>query len=209
MRPARTRSSASWKIVDSARSRITSASSPRGERLFLNRRGGKSEIAEDGFFFDDAGVVLDVGDARQAVRQLRKIRNAAGGFEFAAAGEVFHQRDDVDGLLLFGELDHALENLAMLREEEILGAQLFDGGVQADYREGRRRGCCVRLRDCAEAGVRWWCRSSHSLYFRLCLFGMQEAGFGGAWSPGIFLELASAAKAAFSSCTFGTAEAVP
>ncbi len=47
-----------------------------------------------------------------------------------AAAEIFHQRDGVDGLPLFAELDHALENVAVLREEKILRAQALDGGVQ-------------------------------------------------------------------------------
>ena len=78
-----------------------------GESLLLNFGGGVNQAAQDGFFFDDARVVLDVGDARQAVGELRNVGHAAGGFEFAAAVQVFHQRDDVDGLLLFAQLHHA------------------------------------------------------------------------------------------------------
>ena len=44
--------------------------------------------------------------------------------------EVFGQRDEVDCLLLFSELNHALVNAAVLVEKEILGAQLFNGRVQ-------------------------------------------------------------------------------
>ena len=50
-----------------------------GEGLFLNCGGGEGEIAEDGFFFDDARVVLHVRRAREAVGQLRQIGDAAGG----------------------------------------------------------------------------------------------------------------------------------
>ena len=74
--------------------------------------------------------MLHVGHARQTIRKLRKVCDAAGSFQLAAAREVFHQRDHVDGLLLLAKLDHALEYLAMLRQEEILGADFFDGSVQ-------------------------------------------------------------------------------
>ncbi len=46
------------------------------------------------------------------------------------AAQVLHQRDGIDGLLLFAELNHAFENVPVLRKEEILGAQALDGGVQ-------------------------------------------------------------------------------
>src|SRR6266436_4039091 len=46
---------------------------------------GMDEIAEDGFFFDDARVVLDVGDAGHAVGEGGEIGSAAGSFEIAAA----------------------------------------------------------------------------------------------------------------------------
>ena len=44
--------------------------------------------------------------------------------------QILHQRDDIDGLLLFAKLQHALENLAVLRKEKILGLELFHRGVQ-------------------------------------------------------------------------------
>ena len=74
--------------------------------------------------------MLHVGDARQPVRQLRKIRNPARSFQFAAPREVFHQRDDVNRLLLFSQLHHALKNLPVLRQKEIVRAHFLDRGVQ-------------------------------------------------------------------------------
>ena len=50
--------------------------------------------------------------------------------QLAPAAEVLHQSNGVNGLLLFSQLDHALENLAVLRKKEILRAQFFDGGVE-------------------------------------------------------------------------------
>ena len=59
---------------------------PRGEGLLLNRGGGVDQAAQNRFFFHDARVVLHVGDARQAIRKLRKIRDAAGRFEASRCG---------------------------------------------------------------------------------------------------------------------------
>ncbi len=96
----------------------------------LNIVRGMNEIAEDGFFFDDARVVLDVGDAGHAVGEGGEIGSAAGGFKIAAAVEFFGEGDEVDGLLAFAEGDHLGEDAAVLVEEEILGLEIFDGGVE-------------------------------------------------------------------------------
>ena len=100
------------------------------KRLLLNRSGGVNQAAQHRLFFHDARVVLHVGDARQTLGKLRDISDAAGGFELAAAAEIFHQRDGIDGLLLFTELHHVLEDVAVLRKEKVLGAESLDGGVQ-------------------------------------------------------------------------------
>jgi hypothetical protein len=44
--------------------------------------------------------------------------------------QLFGQGDEVDGLLGFAEGDHLGEDAAMLIEEEIVGAEILDGGVQ-------------------------------------------------------------------------------
>ena len=91
---------------------------------------GVNQIAQNRFFFDDARVVLDVGDARHAVGERSEIGRAAGGFEFAVAVQLFGERDEVDGLLRFAERDHLHEDAAVLIEKEIFGAQIFDSGVE-------------------------------------------------------------------------------
>jgi hypothetical protein len=89
---------------------------------------------------------------------------------------------------MLGELNHALKNLAMLREKEIFRTQFFDGRVE---------GMIVEKNGAEDAAFRFeivrerpFDRSvccSHSLYFRLGLFGMQEAEF---WLRHVFaLEL--------------------
>ena len=103
---------------------------PRRQRLLLNGRRGMNQAAQNGLFLHDARVVLHVGDARQPVGQLRNVRHAARRFEHPVAAEVLHQRDRVDRVALFGELDHALEDVAMLGKEEILGTQPLHGGIQ-------------------------------------------------------------------------------
>ncbi len=130
MSPARTRSSASWKIADSARSRIDIRLIAGGQRLLLNRGGRMNQTAQDGLFLHDARVVLHVRDARQPIRQLRNICDATGRFEHAVAAQGLHQRHRIDCMPLFAELHHAFENVAVLRKEEILGAKAFDGGIQ-------------------------------------------------------------------------------
>ena len=122
--------------------------------------------------------MLHVRRARQTVGELRKIRDAAGGIELAAAREVVHQRDDVDGLLMLGELNHALKNLAVLREKEIFGAQLLDGGVEGMIVEkDGAEDAALRFEIVRQRAFDRGVCGSHSLYFRLGLFGMQEAEF--------------------------------
>src|SRR5713101_7068112 len=100
------------------------------EGALLDIVRGMNEIAEDGFFFDDARVVLDVGDAGHAVGEGGEIGRAASGFEVAAAVELFGEGDEVDGLLALAEGDHLSEDAAVLIEEEIFGLEIFDGGVE-------------------------------------------------------------------------------
>ena len=102
----------------------------RGQGLLLNGRRRENQAAQNRFFFDDARVVFDVGDARQAVSELREVGDAARRFQFAAPGQVLHQGHDIDGLLPFAKLQHAFEDLAVLRKEKILGFDLFHRGVQ-------------------------------------------------------------------------------
>ena len=71
------------------------------KRALLNVVRGVDQIAQHRFFFDDARVVLDVGDARHAVGERGEIGRAAGGVEIAAAVQLFGERDEVDGLLRF------------------------------------------------------------------------------------------------------------
>jgi hypothetical protein len=99
--------------------------------LLLDSFGGVDESAQDRFLFDDAGVVIDVGNARNAVEELGEVRRASRGVEFAAAAKGLAEGDDVDGLLGFGELDHALEYASMRIEEEIGWPELFHRGVES------------------------------------------------------------------------------
>src|SRR5712675_2666159 len=100
------------------------------EGALLNIVGGVDEIAEDGFFFDDARVVLDVGDAGHAIGERGEVGGAAGGFEITAAVELFGEGDEVDGLLGFAEGDHLGEDATVLVEEEIFGLEIFYCGVE-------------------------------------------------------------------------------
>ncbi len=96
----------------------------------LNVVRGVNQIAQHRFFFDDARVMLHVGDARHAVGERSEIGRAAGSVQIAAAVQFFRERDEVNGLLAFAERDHLGENAAMLIEEEIFGLQMLDGGIE-------------------------------------------------------------------------------
>jgi hypothetical protein len=75
--------------------------------------------------------VLDVADTGHAVHKGGEIRGAARGVKFAAAMEFFGEGDEIDGLLGFAERDHAGEDVAVLGDEEIVGLERFDGGVES------------------------------------------------------------------------------
>ena len=100
------------------------------EGLLLDIVGGVDEITEHRFFFDDAGVVLDVGDAGNAVGQAGEIRSATRGFQFSATVQFLGEGNEIDGVLGFAERDHLLKNVAVLRKEEIVGFECLDGGVE-------------------------------------------------------------------------------
>jgi hypothetical protein len=74
--------------------------------------------------------MLHVRHARQSIRKLRKVGNAAGSLKPPDAAEIFHQSNGVYGLLPFAELHHSFKNVTVLREEKILRAQFLDGGIQ-------------------------------------------------------------------------------
>jgi hypothetical protein len=123
--------------------------------------------------------MVHIRDAWKPIGQLREIRNTAGCFELTAAAQILHQRDDIDGLLLFAELNHALKNLAMLREEEIFRAQFFDGSIEGmiveeDGTKDAAFGFEIVRERAFESGI-----AGHldSLYFRLSRFPAQEEYF--------------------------------
>ncbi len=100
------------------------------EGALLDGVCGVDEAAQEGFFPDDAGVMLDVGDARDAIGELSEIGGAASGIQALAACELFAEGDEIDGLALFAECGHGLEDAAVGIEEEILWADFFEGGVE-------------------------------------------------------------------------------
>jgi hypothetical protein len=79
---------------------------------------------------------------------------------------------------MLGELNHALKNLAMLREKEIFRAQLLYGCVEGMIiEEDGTEDAALRFEIVRERAFDRSVYSSHSLYFRLGLFGMQETEF--------------------------------
>ena len=101
------------------------------EGALLDVVRGVNQIAQHRLFFDDARVMLDVRDLGHAIDKRSQIRRAAGSFQFAAAMQLFGQRDQVDGLLGLAESNHLRENAAVLsRERNPRRSETFDGGVQ-------------------------------------------------------------------------------
>jgi hypothetical protein len=79
---------------------------------------------------------------------------------------------------MLGELNHALKNLAMLWEKEIFRAQLFNSCVEGMIIEkDGAEDAAFRFEIVGERAFDRSVGASHSLYFRLGLFGMQEAEF--------------------------------
>ncbi len=74
--------------------------------------------------------MFNVADAGHPISKRSEIRSAAGGFEFAHAVQGFGERDQVNGLLVFAERDHLIEDAAVLFQEKIFGLEIFDGGVE-------------------------------------------------------------------------------
>ena len=103
----------------------------RFERALLDGMRGLDEVAQDGFLFDDARVVADVGDARHAVHERGEIGRASGGFQLALAAQLFGEREQVDGLAGRAELDHAVEDAPVVIREKVFAAQGFQRRGQA------------------------------------------------------------------------------
>jgi hypothetical protein len=79
---------------------------------------------------------------------------------------------------MLGKLNHALKNLAVLREEEIFRPQFLDSCVEGMIiEEDGAEDTALRFEIVRERAFDRGACGSHSLYFRLGLFGMQEAEF--------------------------------
>src|SRR5215469_624855 len=112
------------------------------KRALLNIVCGVNQVAQDGFLFDNARIVLDVGYARHAVGQRSEVRRAARSFEFAFAVQFFGQGHQVDGLLAFAERNHVGKDTTVLIEEKNLRVAAFRWprsarGCPAEWRRGR------------------------------------------------------------------------
>jgi hypothetical protein len=80
---------------------------------------------------------------------------------------------------MLGQLNHSLENLAVLREKEIFRAQFFDGRVEGMIIEKHgAKDAAFRLEIVGKRAFNRSACAGHSLYLRLGLFGMQGAEFG-------------------------------
>src|SRR5215469_43749 len=88
------------------------------------------QVAQHRLFFHDARIVLHIRHARDAGGELRNVWGPAHCLEFAAPVQVFRERNEIKGLLLFAKADHPFVNSPVLIEEKIVAAQLFNRCVE-------------------------------------------------------------------------------
>ena len=98
----------------------------RGEDLV----GRKDQVSERGLFLDDLRVVLDVGRTRHTVDERRNVGGPAHFVELARAPELLFERDEIDGITPFDELDHLVEDAAVRIAEKILRIEHLRGEVE-------------------------------------------------------------------------------
>ncbi len=87
-----------------------------GVRQDLVRR--EDQAAQRELLLHDAGVVLDVGRARDAVDERGDVGRAADFVELAGALELLLQRHEIDRRAALGQIDHPLEDAAVRVTEE-------------------------------------------------------------------------------------------
>ena len=85
--------------------------------------GGGDHRAQDGFFLDDAGVVLDVGRGRHGIGQTREIADAPDLFELVPAAQVIRDRDEVHRFGPVGQGGDGVPDDAVGLAVEIVGGQ--------------------------------------------------------------------------------------
>ena len=92
--------------------------------------GREDQTAERRLFLDDARVVLDVGRARHAIDKGGNVGGATDRIDFTGPLQFVLERDQVDGVAAFGELDHLLEDAPVRIAEEVVGVDHFGREVE-------------------------------------------------------------------------------
>ena len=90
---------------------------------------GLDQAAQDRLLLDDAGVVLDVGGARNPVEEGGDVRRAADRVELAGARQLLLDRHRIDGARPVRQMVHDLEDLAVLVAVEILFLENLLGAI--------------------------------------------------------------------------------
>ena len=88
-------------------------------------RRGVDEAAQLGLLLDDLRVVRDIGRRRHDVGDRRDERDAADLLELAVLAQLLGQRDEVDCLVVLGELQHRIVDTAVRLAVEVLRLQDF------------------------------------------------------------------------------------
>ena len=146
-----------------------------GQGLLLNHCRGVDQAAKNRLLFDDARIVLDVRDARQAVHQLRNIGNAAGRFLSWPLRINSSTKVTVSIACCFSPSWIMRSKMWRFCGKKILGPQRFNGGVERviieqDGAEDTPLGFEIMRQRAFECGV----RGHDSLYLRLCRDPAQE-----------------------------------
>ena len=92
--------------------------------------GGEDQISKRRLLADDARVVLDVRGMGQSVDERGNVGGAAHFVELSGTGELFLERDEVDGVAALAQLDHLLEDPAVGVAIEIARGQDLGGLVE-------------------------------------------------------------------------------
>ena len=93
-------------------------------------------------------------------------------YAFAKAMQLFRQRDEIDRLLRFAERDHLQEDAAMLIEEKVFSAKIFNRRIQRIVVEQNRAedgalGFEIIWKGTFEMGISSHGTLATSLYLRL------------------------------------------
>jgi len=92
-----------------------------------NLRCGLDQLPKKCFFFNNAGVMFDIGGRRHHGGQLGEITDAAETVKLLAFPEFFGDRNEIHGLVMVKKAGHHIKNLLVPEIVEKIRLKNFDG----------------------------------------------------------------------------------